>query len=135
MARYTVITFVDITRTNPTRSETDKLKLAQQSNFNSLLQAIGLRSNVNWEEDPKKLSGCYHGVFEGKANHWVWTFDTERDDVFLQDDDPVALLVEDLHGVPIIDQLENTVDIYPAVFKTRGDDINTWIKIPFDINS
>ncbi len=33
MARYTIITLVDITRTQPTRSETDKIKLGQQSNF------------------------------------------------------------------------------------------------------
>ncbi len=127
MARYTVITFVDITRTNPTRSETDKLKLAQQSNFNSLVQAIGLRSNISWEQDPKMHSGCYHGVFEGKANHWVWTFDTERDDVFLDKGNPVALLIEDLHGVPIIDKLLDTVEIYPCVFKTKDQEINTWI--------
>jgi len=83
----------------------------------------------------KNYLGAITVCLKAKPIIGFWTFDTERDDVFLQDDDPVALLVEDLHGVPIIDQLENTVDIYPAVFKTRGDDINTWIKIPFDINS
>jgi hypothetical protein len=39
----------------------------------------------------------------------------------------VGLLVDDLHGVPIIDQLNNTADIYPAIFATRGENTNTWI--------
>lgn len=129
MARYTIITLVDITRTNPTRSETDKLKLSQQANFNSLLQAIGLRSNITWDADPKMFTGKLPEPFEGKANHWVWTFDTERDDTFLSGTDPVALLLEDLNGVPIIDQLNNSVDIYPAVLKTKGKDVNTSVTI------
>lgn len=129
MARYTITTLVDITRTNPTRSETDKLKLSQQANFNSLLQAIGLRSNISWEADPKMFTGKLPEPFDGKANHWVWTFDTERDDTFLAGKDPVGLLLEDLHGVPIIDQLTNNVDIYPAVIKTKGKDINTFVII------
>lgn len=129
MARYTITTLVDITRTNPTRSETDKLKLSQQANFNSLLQAIGLRSNISWEADPKMFTGKLPEPFDGKANHWVWTFDTERDDTFLAGKDPVGLLLEDLHGVPIIDQLTNSVDIYPAVIKTKGKDINTFVII------
>ena len=52
MPRYKIITLVDITRTNPDRSERDQLKVSQQANFNSLIQAIGLRSNVDWERDP-----------------------------------------------------------------------------------
>jgi hypothetical protein len=42
MARYKITTLVDITRTNPSRAETDVLKIAQQANFNSLIQAEDL---------------------------------------------------------------------------------------------
>lgn len=127
MARYTIITLVDITRTQPTRSETDKIKLGQQSNFNSLLQAIGLRSNVSWETDPKMHTGSIPTT-NGKANHWIWEFDTERDDTFLKDKDPVGLLIDDLHGVPIITNLKETADIHPAAFIVKGDNTNTWVK-------
>jgi hypothetical protein len=41
--------------------------------------------------------------------------------------DPVGLLTDDLSGVPVIDRLNNSVDIDPAVFATKGDNINTWI--------
>ena len=127
MARYQLITFVDITRSRPDRSETDKIKLGQQANFNSLLQAIGLRSNVEWVRDPKMHTGSLPGALEGKANHWIWEFDCEREDVFLKDNDPVGLLVADLHGVPIISSLDNSVELSPACFICNGEKTNTWL--------
>ena len=127
MATYKVITLVDITRTQPSRTETDKLKLAQQANFNSLCQAIGLRANFNYYQNPKQEKGALPHDIGGKAVHWVWEFDTERPDVFLHDGDPVSLLNQDLHGVPVINGLNNSADINPAVFQTNGNNQNTWI--------
>lgn len=128
MPRYQVITLVDITRTNPSRSETDKLKLAQQANFNSLLQAIGLRSNVSWVKDPVMKTGRLPGPLDGAATHWYWTFDAERDEVFLKDNDPVGLLKDDLNGIPIISNLANSVELDPACFFSYGDKINIWVE-------
>jgi hypothetical protein len=85
MARYKIITFVDITRTNPSRQETNKLKLGQQANFNCLIQAIGLRANVAWEQDPELNTGRLPHPMVGKANHWIWEFETERDYLFLKE--------------------------------------------------
>jgi hypothetical protein len=127
MPRYQLITLVDITRSNPSRSETDQHILKQQANFNSLLQSIGLRSNVTWIADPKEHTGRLPAPFTGKATHWVWIFDIEREDTFLKNGDPVGLLLEDLHGVPIIDGLNNTADIEPAAFQTSGENVNIWI--------
>jgi hypothetical protein len=129
MARYQIITLVDITRTNPHRSEVDKKKISQQANFNSLLQAIGMRANASWAIDPKMHTGALPDDIDGKANHWIWVFDVERDDVFLEGDDPVALLVNDLHGVPIIDGLDNSVELSPAAFQTKGKNQNCWLTI------
>jgi hypothetical protein len=129
MARYKIITLVDITRANPDRKETDKLKLGQQANFNSLLQAIGLRANVYWESDPRQHSGSLPLPMIGKARHWTWEFDVELDDVFKREDDPVGLLKEDLNGVPVINGLNESVDINPSAFKTLGDNANTYIQI------
>jgi hypothetical protein len=47
--------------------------------------------------------------------------------VFLQDNDPVYLLVHDLNHVPVITDLENSEDISPAAFQTQGNNINTWV--------
>lgn len=127
MARYRIITLVDITRSQPNRNETDKIKIGQQSNFNSLVQAIGLRSNVLWTTDPKKFKGALPHSIDGKAVHWVWEFDAEREDVFLKDGDPCALVKEDLHGVPVIDLLENSAEIVPSAFQTKNGNQNTWV--------
>jgi hypothetical protein len=127
MPRYQIVTLVDITRTNPSRSETDHYLLAQQANFNTLLQSIGLRSNVEWTIDPVESSGSLPYPLEGKANYWTWIFEVERDQVFAKDGNPAGLLLDDLHGVPIIGQLNNSVDIDPAVFQTHGPNTNIWV--------
>ena len=129
MARYKIVTLVDITRSQPTREETDRVKVGQQANFNSLLQAIGMRSNVDWVRDPKKHTGGLPDSIGGKATHWIWEIDCEREDVFLKDNDPCGLLKDDVHGVPIVDLLENSVDLTPAAFQTRNGNQNTWITI------
>ena len=127
MQRYKIISLVDITRSMASRSETDKVKIGQQSNFNSLLQAIGLRANVEWKIDPKMFSGRLPNEIDGAASHWIWEFDVERQDVFLKDKDPVGLLVDDLHGVPVAAQLNNSANIDPACFMTIGKNQNTWV--------
>lgn len=129
MARYKIVTLIDITRADPDKKEIDKFKLAQQSNFNTLIQAIGLRSNVEWNRDPKKDKGTLPDGIGGKATYWVWEFDAEREDVFLSHGDPVGLLKDDIHNVPIINNLENSADIDPAAFQTKNGNQNTWITI------
>lgn len=127
MARYQVITLVDITRTHASRYEVDKIKLGQQANFNALQQAIGLRSNFVFIADPQRHDGILPRDLDGRATHWTWNFDTERDSVFLKGQDPVGLLIDDINGVPITNQLNNSVDIDPAAFISRGDRVNIWI--------
>lgn len=129
MPWYSIISLVDITRTNPSRDEVDKKMLAQQANFNSLIQAIGLRSNVEWEQDPIKHTGSLPLPFEGRGTYWTWDFYVERDEVFLEDDDPVGLLKQDLQTVPIIVNLDETIDITPAIFQTLGNQANIWVEI------
>ena len=129
MPRYHIITLVDITRTNAGKAEPDHIKLLQQNNFNSLRQAIELRSNVTWDKDPERLEGRLPHGFDGKAAHWSWEFEVEREDLFLKDGDPVGLLKDDLNSVPVITGLNETAEIKPAAFQTLGDTINTIVKI------
>lgn len=129
MTRYKLITLIDITRTNPTRVEQDPTVLGQQANFNTFLQGIGMRANIEWEQDPIMDSGVLPLPFDGGANYWTWEFIVERDQVFELDNDPVALLVQDLHNIPIVSNLLNDVDLYPAAIQTQGDSVNTYISI------
>lgn len=127
MQTYQVISLVDITRSRPDRNCTDKILVGQQANFNSLIQAIGLRSNVEWQADPKNDTGRLPDPFDGAATHWIWTFSVERDWVFQKGNDDVGLLLDDLHGVPVIDGLNNTVFLTPSAFQTRGKGMNIWV--------
>jgi len=116
MHRYTIRTTVDITRTNPDRHSQDELAVAQQQNFNTLLQGIELRANVSWDEDPVQ-----------QDRHWIWQFSVEAEDIFLDGVDPVGLLKQDLHNIPVVGNLTNPIAVYPAAFRTLGKDTNTWI--------
>ena len=127
MELYKIITLVDITRSGAHRNETNKIKIGQQSNFNSLIQTIGIRSNLQWFDEPKMYTGILPEDLEGKANHWIWEFSVEQPDIFLKSDNPVGHLIDDLNKVPIIADLNNTEIIDPAAFITKGNNVNTWL--------
>ena len=129
MQRFKVISLVDITRSQPNKVETDRVRLAQQANFNTLLQTIGLRANMEWNIDPKRRDGRLPDPIDGAATHWEWEFSVERDFLFQKDTDPVGLLLDDLHGVPVIPDLDNSVDIDPSVFQTQGPRQNIWVQL------
>ena len=120
MARYTIKTTVDITRSNPDRADPDQIKQAQQSNFNALLQGIGMRSNVEWDKDPQR-------VIEDDTAYWIWEFEAERDDVFLDNGDTTGLLKKDLHGIPFIKNLTETIKFDKCLFLTLNGNQNIWI--------
>ena len=125
MPRYQITTLIDITRTGATKSTGTAHEQKQQSNFNSLRQAIELRSNVTWSRDPIKSNGRLPD--NSKATYWLWEFEVEREDLFLSDNNPVGLLIEDLHGVPIVDNLDNSVEIVPPAIQTQGIHVNVWV--------
>ena len=121
MPRYAIKTTIDITRSNPTREDPDPIRHAQQNNFNTLVQGIGMRANIEWNSDPQRIE------HEGDAE-WFWDFETEQVDVFVDGSDVVGLLKKDLNGVPIIRNLTNTERLDKPVFITSGGDQNIWIE-------
>lgn len=127
MKKYQIITLVDVTRTQVNRDHTDPILRGQQANFNSLLQSTSLRANIDWDQDPE----CHTGIlpipgvrFQGR--YWIWQFETERSHVFEDQDNPVALLSQDLQGVPVIEGLTETALLLPSAFFTSGPNTNTW---------
>lgn len=121
MPSYTITTLVDITKP-------DTEKQSQQSNFSILLLTLGLRSNVSWSSDPVKETGKIP-FGSGKAAYWTWTFDNEQPDLFLDNNNPVGLLLDDLNGVPVITGLEDTAYFHKNAFITQGELANTWVEI------
>lgn len=129
MPRYKITTLVDITRTQATNNSNDIKKKLQQSNFNTLLQTIGLRANITWQKDPSYHHGVLPEPFDGKASFWTWEFEVEQEYLFEKDNDPVGLLLDDLHGVPVISNLDNSIEIHPSVFQIFNDDKNIWVEL------
>ena len=77
--RFTIHTVVDITETNARRGQADKLSLDQQANYNTLIQTIGLRANVDpidLTESIKDVSKLAFGdAIKGKQRVWTFEFD------------------------------------------------------------
>lgn len=119
-------TLIDITNTRVTRpNQGNQSQLDQQRNFITLLQCIGLKSIISYDEPPKhniidlKLLS-FGSKYKGKQNVWEFRFTTDRDKVYEDNDaNPLGLLIEDIHEVPVIKNLTETVNIEKPIFDCK----------------
>lgn len=121
---YKLYTLVDITNTGQHRVEHGKEELHwKEQNFQTVLQTIGIRSNISYKHKPfvTEVNGRLIG-FETDEIIRVWRFDfeTERDNTFNKNDDPVGLLKDDFNLVPYISGLDELLEQNYAVFNTVG---------------
>ena len=120
---YTLVTLIDITQTNAVRhynpamgeSEADyNKKRNQQRNYQAMLQVISLRcqpmllSTPTIEHD-KILKGLNFGSNFQEGNVWVFNFAVEQEGIFDLPGEPMKLLLNDMHNVPIITGLDENV--------------------------
>jgi hypothetical protein len=123
MQNYKLYTLVDITHTGQYRNELGKeLDHYREQNFNTVLQTLGLRSNIVLYTKPQILEVCGRVVgFATDDIIRVWRFDwaIEQDDLYLLDLDPVAYLKQDFHLVPYISGLSEMMKQSYAVFNTQ----------------
>lgn len=131
-----IITLIDITRTRVTRSnQGTQLELDQHRNFTTLTQCVELRSIVHYESGPEfdkidiKSLG-FGAAFKGKHKVWTFRFTPDRSGVYKdQTGDELAFLINDLHQVPIVKNLTETVNIEKAIFDIKDSQYkNTIIK-------
>jgi hypothetical protein len=120
---YKLYTLVDITHTGQHRTEPGKEALRwKEQNFQTVLQTLGIRANVVFVNGPvsSEVSGRIVG-FDTDDIIRVWRFDfsTEREFVYDQGDDPVALMREDFQLVPYISGLDELMTQKYAVFNTE----------------
>jgi len=119
---YKLYTLVDITHTGQYRSELGKehLRLKEQ-NFNTVIQTLGIRSNITYNYPPTVLEvkGKLVG-FDTDETLRLWRFDfnTDRDHFYEDAGDPVAYLKTDFHLVPYINGLDENMEQKYAVFNT-----------------
>jgi hypothetical protein len=117
---YKLYTLVDITHTGQHRPEAGKENLRwKEQNFNTLIQTLGIRSNIMYNNSPTvvELKGQLVG-FNTDDIIRVWRFDwyTERDHMYEKDGDPIGFLKEDFVLVPYISGLDEAMEQKYAVF-------------------
>jgi hypothetical protein len=113
MQRFRISTLVDITRTKVFKEYIDPLKKKQQDNYNTLHQTLEMRAIILSDKDPERKILEWNGK---KELSWVWEFYTERDDIFLKNNDPAYLIRTDLEYVPFINNCEETAKFKNCFF-------------------
>jgi hypothetical protein len=126
--RYKLYTTVDITNTGQYRAESGKEDArCKEQNYQTVLQTLGIRANITSYHKPEMLDIGGRAIgFDTDELLRVWRFDfeTERDNLFEKDGDPVGYLKEDFHLVPYISGLSEVMDQHYAVFNTSNPGAN-----------
>jgi len=116
--KFKIFTLIDITESGQRRGP-DKLAIGQQSNWDTLIQVIGLRANptpVRTKQYTGSITDIGFGSkYSGEQTYWTFTFTIDYGETSADN------LIEDFNLVPIITGLSETVDIDINVFKTKDD--------------
>lgn len=117
---YKLYTLVDITNTKQYQNSAENRQArSQQQNFDTVIQTIGMRANVDYTKPPKvETANPKQYGLEGKTPASIWTFEwhTEREFLFSIEDDHVGYLKELFNLVPYIPHLTETTPQEPAIF-------------------
>ena len=120
-------TLIDVTGNLVTRVvQGSQLEIEQIRNFNTLRQCLELRALVEYDATPTvsrvDITNMNFGTkYTGQHNVWTFTFRTDRAGFYLDETgNKVGYLVEDMHYVPIIKNLTETINIEKAMFDTKN---------------
>lgn len=111
---YCLYTLADITATGQYHGGEPLLR-NQQQNFDTILQTIGLKGNVYFDEKPRIIDSSIFGRTGDKCWYFEWKMEIEE--LFQVNDDPIALLKDLFEYIPYINGLTDTVQFEPSVFK------------------
>jgi hypothetical protein len=89
----------------------------QQRNWETVTQIISLRTQVFELTDPVKT-----------MDHWQFEFSVETPSVFGTPEDPVKVLIQDSHHVPMLNNLDNSAELPPNLI-SAGTDQNIWFTV------
>lgn len=136
MEQIEIKTLIDVTNTQVQRpTQGTQFEQDQNRNFITLLQCLEIRSIVSYDSKPTcelvDIKGMEFGsTYKGKQMVWTFYVQPDRDSVYLDSTgNKVGTLLDDLHEVPVIKKLNETVNIDKAVFNTKDSSFkNTIIK-------
>jgi hypothetical protein len=119
-------TLVDITNTKVNRlNQGTQLELDQCRNFITLLQCVELRSIVNYDSSPQSETVDVKGMgfgsaFKGKQTVWTFRFSPDRVGAYVDETgNQAGVLVDDIHEVPVIKNLKETINIDKVIFDSK----------------
>ena len=115
MNRFELSTLVDITKTNARRGE-DKVAYGQQQNYMSVLQTLGLRTNISISDPTfkKQKATGFGSLYSNKSlNVWKCIVEVEQDDSHCVD-----MMIQDFNMVPLVKTLNATANLEEGVFWT-----------------
>ena len=111
-------TLVDITETG-VRKGPDKVAVGQQTNWDTLVQVLGLRANPEPQQGSMKKVDISKSDFgsdhKGKHNVWTYSFWLPEGSISIDN------LIEDFNLVPYISNLDETIASKVHVFLTKDN--------------
>ena len=117
---------MDITDTRVTRPLKGKeLEYNQHKNWITLLQGIGLRCIITFDEPAvcEFVDTRAYGFGEklrGSHNVWSFVFYADREYAYADEKNRLGLLISDLDQVPIIEKLTETINMNRPVLNTTS---------------
>lgn len=126
METIQIKTLIDVTDSGVYRySKERELEYNQNKNWTTLLQTIGLRALIEFDqtvvcENTELRAMGFGEKHRGVHNVWSLTFRTDRDQSYANEKSPIGLLLSDLHEVPIIENLTETINMNRPVFDTQS---------------
>lgn len=118
-------TLVDVTDTKVNRpKQGTQLQYDQFRNFTTLKQCLEIRSNIIFDTPPSvetrdiKDMG-FGSKYKGKHQVWTFRFSPERSGVYVEGHDEIGALFDDVHGVPVIQKLLETINMDTAIFDVK----------------
>jgi hypothetical protein len=116
-------TLVDITNTKVSRpNQGTQLEMDQHRNFTTLKQCAELRSIISYDFSPEmqvidvKDQG-FGSKYKGKHAVWTFRFSPDRSGAYAKNNNEIGCLLEDVHGVPVVEKLTETINIEKAIFE------------------
>jgi len=129
-------TLIDITKTDARRiNQGSQLEFDQNKNFTTLLRCLEIKSIVHFNNPPSvekiDIKSLNFGTnYKGKHRVWTFKFTPDRLLVYHDDNNEIGLLLNDLHQIPIIKNLTETINIDVAIFDLYDNQLkNTIIEI------
>ena len=123
MDTFRITTLIDITETGARRAD-DPFGYRQQQNFLTVLQTIGLRTNIEYHNSPKIVTGTTKekelgNTYTGEQTIWQFDFD-----IVAEGSLNVDMLNTDFNLIPIIVDLAETPKFKNNVFSTQNSKIS-----------